>query len=78
MEPGQIQTLLQDAFPDCEITVEGGDGKYMIHAVGNVFDGLNAVKRQQAVYDILNEHISSGAIHAVSMRLQTPSEHSAS
>ena len=78
MEPGQIQTLLQDAFPDCEISVEGGDGKYMIHAIGNVFDGLNAVKRQQAVYGVLNEHISSGAIHAVSMRLLTPSEQSAS
>lgn len=78
METGQIQVLLQEAFPDCEITVEGGDGKYMVHAVGSVFEGLNAVKRQQAVYGVLNEHISSGAIHAVSMRLFTPGEQDAS
>ena len=78
METSQIQSLLQDAFPDCEISVQGGDGKYMIHAVGSVFDGLNAVKRQQAVYGVLNEHISSGAIHAVTMRLLTPGEQDAS
>ena len=78
METGQIQELLQKAFPECEITVEGGDGKYMIHAIGSMFEGLNAVKRQQAVYRVLNEHISSGAIHAVSMRLLTPSEQVAS
>ena len=78
METGQLQELLQVAFPECEITVEGGDGKYMVHAVGTMFEGLNALKRQQAVYGILNEHISSGAIHAVSMRLLTPSEQVAS
>jgi acid stress-induced BolA-like protein IbaG/YrbA len=39
-----------------------------------VFEGLNAVKRQQAVYKVLNPHISSGAIHAVSMRLSTDAE----
>ena len=50
----------------------------MVSAVGDLFDGLNAVKRQQAVYDVLNEHISSGAIHAVTMRLSTPAEQAAS
>ena len=77
MEPSQIQALLESAFPECEISVEGGDGKFMVHAVGSVFDGLNAVKRQQAVYAVLNERISSGAIHAVSMRLLTPGEQDA-
>jgi len=50
----------------------------MVHAIGSMFEGLNAVKRQQAVYGVLNEHISSGAIHAVSMRLLTPNEQDAS
>ena len=78
MESSQILALLEAAFPDCTISVEGGDGKFMVSAVGDLFDGLNAVKRQQAVYDVLNEHISSGAIHAVTMRLSTPAEQAAS
>lgn len=78
MELEQIQQLLLAEFPECEIQVEGGDGKYMVIAIGDVFEGLNAVKRQQAVYKVLNPHISSGAIHAVSMRLMTEAEHSSS
>lgn len=78
MNSDQIEQLLQAEFPDCQISVEGGDGKYMVTAIGEVFAGLNAVKRQQAVYKVLNPHISSGAIHAVSMRLLTASEKSGS
>lgn len=78
MESSQIVALLESAFPDCRISVEGGDGKFMVTAVGDAFDGLNAVKRQQAVYRVLNGHISSGAIHAVTMRLSTPAEQASS
>jgi len=74
MESSQIAALLEEAFPDCRISVEGGEGKFLVTAVGDVFDGLNAVKRQQAVYGVLNGCISSGAIHAVTMRLSTPAE----
>lgn len=69
-----IETLLRSQLPDCEIAVEGGDGKYQVTAVGDTFAGLSPVKRQQTVYRILNEHIASGAVHAVSMRLLTPDE----
>ncbi|HAJ75276.1 MAG TPA: cell division protein BolA [Gammaproteobacteria bacterium] len=76
MDCDQIRELLAAALPDCNITVEGGDGKYLVTAVGDVFDGLNAVKRQQTIYQILNPHIVSGAIHAVTMQLMTEAEHS--
>ncbi len=74
MEPSEIKQLLDAAFPECEISVEGGDGKYLITAIGSVFEGLNAVKRQQSVYAVINPQISSGAIHAVTMRLMTRAE----
>lgn len=74
MTSEQIRELLQAELPDCEIGVEGGEGKFLVTANGDVFAGLNAVKRQQLIYRILNEHIASGAIHAVSMRLRTPAE----
>ena len=74
MDCDQIRQLLTAELPDCEITVEGSDGKYLVVATGQDFEGLNAVKRQQIIYKILNEHIVSGAIHAVTMRLITESE----
>lgn len=78
MDQVEIKQLLLAAFPDCEISVEGGDGKFVVTAIGAAFEGLNAVKRQQAVYAVINEHIASGAIHAVTMRLLTQAEVDAS
>ncbi|MGI9251454.1 MAG: BolA family protein [Pseudohongiellaceae bacterium] len=74
MQGEQIKDIIQQAMPDCQITVEGGDGKYLVSVVGQEFEGLNAVKRQQLIYQLLNEHITSGAIHAITMHLQTPAE----
>ena len=74
MDCDEIARLLRADLPDCEIEVSGGGGKFMIAASGPAFGGLNAVKRQQKVYAILNSHIISGAIHAVSMNLKAPEE----
>ena len=78
MDASQITTELNAELSDCQVTVDGGDGKYFVTVIGDVFEGLNAVKRQQTIYKILNEHISSGAIHAVTMRLMTVTESQAS
>ncbi len=57
--------------------VGGADGKYQVQIVSTAFTGLNRVKRQQAVYKVVNPHIQSGAIHAINMQLQTPEENAA-
>lgn len=69
-----LEDLLQIGFPDCQVRVEGGGGKFQVAMVGDAFTGLNAVKRQQLVYQHLNAHIRSGAVHAVTMHLNTPDE----
>ena len=43
-------------------------------AVGDCFDGLSRVKKQQLVYGPLMSTISDGTIHAVSIRAFTPTE----
>jgi len=74
LDASQITTLLDAELTDCQVTVDGGDGKYLVTVIGDVFEGLNAVKRQQTIYKILNEYITSGAIHAVTMNLMTANE----
>lgn len=71
----EISNIIAAALNDAEINVSGGDGKYQVNVIADEFTGLNSVKRQQAIYRIINEHISSGAIHAVSMSLFTKEEH---
>lgn len=70
----EIETPLAGTFADAGITVQGEGGSYQVRIVSDAFDGLNAVKRQQAVYRVLNPHIASGVIHAVSMQLMTSAE----
>lgn len=70
----EIKALLDSELPEASVVVQGTDGKYQVEIVSTIFEGLNRVKRQQAVYRILNPHISSGAIHAVSMILKAPTE----
>ena len=75
MNEDDIEQLLTASFDDARVRVQGEGGKYLVQVVSDAFAGLNAVKRQQTVYRILNPHISSGAIHAVSMDLMTEAEY---
>ena len=74
MNASEIKDLINSEMENASVEVQGESGKYLVSVVSEIFDGLNAVKRQQTVYRILNPHISSGDIHAVSMELSTPSE----
>lgn len=55
-----------------EVDVSGNHCSVVI--VSAVFDGLNQVKRQQKVYQCLNEKIASGEIHAVNIKALTPDQ----
>lgn len=74
MSPAEILQILQSEAPEVNWTVDGDGYKYEVQAVGEVFDGLNAVKRQQFVYKLLNPYIADGRIHAVTIRALTPAE----
>ncbi len=74
MDAATVKSLLQGHLPDCEFQVQGEGSNYDIIAVGEVFDGLRPVKKQQLVYAALADEIASGAIHAVNIRTLTPAE----
>lgn len=74
MSNPDIASLLESALPGASIDVQGDGYKYQVNVISATFGGLNRVKRQQAIYKVLNEHIQSGAIHAVNMQLLTPEE----
>ena len=74
MQPEEVRKVLEAALPDCEIRVEGEGSHYHITAVGEVFEGLRPLKRQQLIYGALNSYIADGSIHAVNMTTLTPAE----
>ena len=74
MNSEDVTTLLEKTLSDCQIEVDSQGSHFNVLVVGDLFKGKRAVQRQQLIYAVLNESISSGAIHAVNMKLFTPQE----
>ena len=74
MDASKVKALLESHMSDCEFHVSGDGSHYDIQAIGDVFEGLRPVKKQQLVYAALTDHIADGSIHAVNIRTYTPTE----
>lgn len=66
-----VKQLLESALNDCDVQVQGDGSHFDIVVVGDVFEGLSPVKKQQLVYGALNDKIADGSIHAVNMKTFT-------
>jgi len=69
-----IEQAIRQAMPDArvDVTVEGN--RALIRVVSDAFAGMNRVRKQQSVYACIDEFISDGRLHAVSIQALTPDE----
>ena len=74
MEVNEVKTLIEQAFPDGEVSVELHNGHYTITVISEMFSGLRLVARQQRIYAPLSDVIAAGDIHAVNIFARTPAE----
>ncbi|MEJ2181199.1 MAG: BolA family transcriptional regulator [Gammaproteobacteria bacterium] len=74
MEVSQIQQLIESGLSGVDVTVTGDGYHYEAIVVGDCFEGKSMVEQQKMVYATLNEHITSGAIHAVTIKTYTPEQ----
>ena len=79
--PAQIESMIKADMPDAKVVAEdmkGSGDHYQVAIVSSAFEGLSLVKRHQLVYKAVNEAMSSEAIHALSLKTNTPAEVTAS
>ncbi|MEH6551412.1 MAG: BolA/IbaG family iron-sulfur metabolism protein [Pseudomonadales bacterium] len=74
MQVEEIKALLESGLEACEVDVVVEGSHVSVTIIGDIFQGLRAVRRQQLVYAVLNDAIASGVIHAVNMKLFTVAE----
>lgn len=74
MNPEDVKQRIAAGLPDCEITVTGDGSHFEVVAVGEVFAGLTPVKKQQLVYGTVNDLITSGELHALTIKAYTSAE----
>lgn len=74
MEPEEVKKLILAGLPDCEVTVKGDGSHFDTIVVGEVFADKSLVAKQKLVYATVNDCITSGQLHALSIKTYTPSE----
>ena len=74
MTTDEIQKLIEAGIPDSKAMVSGGEGKYEAIVISESFANLSMVKEHQMVYGTVKPQITSGELHALSIKSFTPDE----
>lgn len=72
MEPEEVKRLIVAGIPDAEVRVTGDGSHFEAVVISKAFEGLLPVAQQKLVYATLGEHITSGALHALTIKAYTP------
>ena len=70
----EVSRLIREQIKVEHLDVEMAGNHCTVTVVSADFEGLSPVKKQQRIYQCLNEKIASGEIHAVNIRALTPSQ----
>ena len=76
MQADEVKKLIEAGIPDSRAMVSEDGGKYTAVVISPVFEGKTMIAEQKMVYATVNEHIQSGAIHALTIKAYTPEEFS--
>ncbi|MCK7546099.1 BolA/IbaG family iron-sulfur metabolism protein [Marinobacter bryozoorum] len=74
MQPQDVAERVRQELPDCEIQVQNDGNHYLVVAIGDRFEGMSPVKKQQLIYGALREQLDDGTIHALTIRAFTPAQ----
>ncbi|WP_251978958.1 BolA family protein [Salinicola avicenniae] len=74
MQPSDVKSRLEQQVEGCDFHIQGEGCNFQVVAIGEVFEGMSPVKRQQLIYAALADEIASGALHAVSIKTYTPAQ----
>lgn len=74
MRMDYFSDLVEKAIPDSKADISGDGSKFEARVVSSAFAGQSTINRHKMVYAVLDEHIKSGAIHALTIKALTPEE----
>jgi acid stress-induced BolA-like protein IbaG/YrbA len=74
MTADEVKILIEAGIERSQVTVKGDGSMFDTLVVSDKFSGLNQVKKQQLVYATVNNYITSGEIHALTIKTYTPDE----
>ena len=69
-----IKKILSDQIKDSLVTVEGGESKYTVRVISDIFRDKTIIDRHKIIYAALDSYIKSGEIHALTIKSLTMNE----
>ena len=69
-----IKKILNDQIKDSLVTVEGGESKYTVQVISDIFKDKTIIDRHKIIYAALDSYIKSGEIHALTIKSLTMNE----
>ena len=71
----ELRERIEQALPGAQVTVAdttGGGDHFRAEIVSERFEGLTRIQQHKLIYDVFGDEVG-GAIHALSIKTQTPS-----
>ena len=73
MQSDEIQTMIQQGFPDAEVRVSGDGRHFDAVVVSGAFAGKTLLEQHRLVYGTLGDKMG-GDIHALTIKTYTPEQ----
>ncbi|MDH5517870.1 MAG: BolA/IbaG family iron-sulfur metabolism protein [Gammaproteobacteria bacterium] len=74
MTPEEVKTLIEAGMTGSTVTVTGDGSKFEATVVSVEFEGKTMLQEQKMVYATVSQQITSGALHALTIKAYTPEE----
>jgi acid stress-induced BolA-like protein IbaG/YrbA len=74
MHADEVKQIIESHLEGAEVITAGEGCDFQVTVVSPQFAGLMPVKKQQLVYQCLNEYIANGTIHALTIKTFTPEQ----
>lgn len=78
MEQSEIINIIKTAIPSANVSAEGADCSFTVQVVSEAFVGVGPVKRQQQILSLFSSLLTTGVLHALTVKAFTPEEWAAS
>lgn len=74
IEPDYIKNMIEAGLSGAQVSVTGDGSHFEAIVVSDAFRGKGPLEKHRLVYSTLGDQMSTGAIHALSIRAYTPEE----
>ncbi len=72
METEAVAQLIREGIPGADVQVTGDGSHFEAIVISDAFAGLTPIKRERLVMETVKEQVSSGTLHALSIKTKMP------